>query len=440
MTHAIPAKLRADSVAIFRAAVAAVDPTRLVASHLVSDGAQASVRSASRVVATWRPPTLVVGAGKAAARMAAACEDVLGPPNVHGHVIVADRCGIETQSIKVTEAGHPLPDKRGEEATRHIIQLVRTRRAGGTLCLVSGGASSLLVQPRPPVQLQDKIVTTQLLLECGADIVELNCLRKHLSVVKGGGLARLSAGQLTSLLISDVVGDDLGTIGSGPSAPDPTTFADAWAVLTRYRLTDRVPAAVERSLRDGMDGRIAETLKPDCPEAGRLCNLIVASNRTALDGAAQAARSSGWEVFIEEQPLTGDTTEAAQHFGERLGELARPGKPLCLLAGGETTVRVTGHGRGGRNQEFALALAHAVAGARITVLSAGTDGIDGPTDAAGAFVDGTTLQRARAHGLDADAALASNDSYTFFAQLGDLFRCGPTGTNVMDIKVALIAA
>lgn len=438
--NAVSRNLRTDLVAIFRAALAAVDPTRLVTNHLIREDSQVSVRSLTSVAATWSAPTLVVGAGKAAARMAAACEAVLGSENVHGQVIVADGCGIKTQSIRVIEASHPLPDKRGEEATRQIIELVQTRESGGTLCLVSGGASSLLVQPRAPVRLEDKIRTTQLLLECGADVRELNCVRKHLSVIKGGGLARLSTRRVASLLVSDVVGDDLGTIGSGPTAPDATTFADAWTLLTRYHLTRRVPAVAARLLRDGMDGHVPETVKPDSPDAQGLCNLIVGSNRTALAGAAEAARSLGWDVLAEEQPLTGDTTEAARRFGRRLGELVRAGRPVCLLAGGETTVRVTGDGHGGRNQEFALALSLAVMGARVTVLSAGTDGIDGPTDAAGAFVDGTTLQRARERGLDAAAALARNDSYVFFSQLGDLFLCGPTGTNVMDVKVALINA
>jgi len=431
---------RADLVAIFRAALAAVDPTRLVATHLVRDGQWVSVQSGNELVKTWQMPTLVVGAGKAAARMAAACEEVLGAATVHGEVIVADGCDRDTEAIRVTEAGHPLPDRRGEAATRRIIKMVQTPRMGGILCLISGGASSLLVQPRLPVRLQDKIATTQLLLESGADIGELNCVRKHLSVVKGGGLARLVGGQLTSLLVSDVVGDDVGTIGSGPTAPDPTTFADAWNVLERYHLTERVPSEVRQLLSDGRNGQIAESLKVDSPEAALCSNLIVGSNRTALEGAAEAARSLGWAVAIEANPVVGDTTRAARKFGAMLAERAHrtAGTPLCVLAGGETTVTVTGPGRGGRNQEFALVLAQEVAGLPIAVLSAGTDGVDGPTDAAGAFGDGTSLQRARALGLDPGAALAANDSYSFFAALGDLFRCGPTGTNVMDIKVALL--
>jgi hydroxypyruvate reductase len=441
VANTTPAALRSDLATIFRAALAGVDPQRLVADHLVREGSEVSVRSADGIIAVWRSPTLVVGAGKAAARMARACEEILGVENVRGLVVVADGCAAATQSIKVVEASHPLPDRRGAQATRRIVHLIKAPPARAALCLISGGASSLLVQPRPPLRLDDKLRTTQLLLNCGADISELNCVRKHLSTVKGGGLARLAGAHLATLLISDVIGDDPGTIGSGPTAPDATTFAEAWAVLERYDLTRRVPAAVAELLRDGMHARAAETLKPDSPEASRCCcNVVIGSNRTALEAAAQAARSAGWNVVIEAQPLTGDTTEAARHCGARLRELAQMGTPLCLLAGGETTVRVRGGGRGGRNQEFALALAAEVANAPIAVLSAGTDGVDGPTDAAGAFVDGTTQQRARARGLDAEAALSHNDSYTFFAQLGDLFRCGPTGTNVMDLKVALVTA
>ncbi len=434
--------LRTDLVAIFGAALAAVDPTRLVATHLVRDGERISVRSGDAVVATWPAPTLIVGAGKAAARMAVACEQILGTAAVHGEVIVADGCGSDTESIHVTKAGHPLPDTRGKEATRRIIKMVRAPRVGGTLCLISGGASSLLVQPRPPVELQDKTTTTRLLLECGADIRELNCVRKHLSLVKGGGLARMAGGRLAGLLLSDVVGDDVATIGSGPTAPDPTTFEEAWQILERYRLTERIPSVVARLIGDGLDGRVPETLKGNSPEAARCCNVIVGSNRTALEGAAEAARALGWAVAIQAAPLIGDTTQAARRFAATLDELRlqAANKPLCVLAGGETTVTVTGSGRGGRNQEFALALAREVAGWPAALLSAGSDGIDGPTDAAGAFVDGTSFQRAQALRLDPDAALANNDSYGFFAALGDLFQCGPTGTNVMDIKVALIRA
>jgi glycerate 2-kinase len=427
------AHLRAEAVAIFRAAIRAVDPTELVADYLSRHAAPEHMC----------PPTLVVGAGKAAARMAAGCEAVLGPVNLCGEVIVADGCGAPLRSIRVSEAGHPLPDARGAAATRRIVESLRTHGTGGVLSLVSGGASSLMVSPHAPVTLPDKIATTQLLLECGADIHAFNTVRKHLSRVKGGGLLRQAQTQMLALLISDVVGDDPSTIGSGPTAPDDTTFADAWAVFTRYKLTSRVPASVAELVQAGIAGRVPETVKSGTSEAVLCRNVIIGSNRTALEGAAVVARARGRTVHIEDQPLTGDTTIAAREFAVRVRRLIadrRSDKSLCILAGGENTVRVVGGGRGGRNQEFALAMAPALAGTSVTILSAGTDGIDGPTDAAGAFVDGSTMRRAKERGLDADAALHANDSYTVFSQLGDLFRCGPTGTNVMDIKIALVPA
>jgi len=251
-------------------------------------------------------------------------------------------------------------------------------------------------------------------------------------------LLRAARAPMVGLLISDVVGDDPSTIGSGPTAADPTTFADADAVLRRYALRQRVPTSVREVLDAGFAERIPDTLKPGSVEARRCRNFVIGSNRIALDGAAAAARAAGWAVHVEAAPIVGETTDAALQFAARLHNLAEAHGPLCVLAGGETTVRVRGSGRGGRNQEFALALAGAIAGEAIAVLSAGTDGIDGPTDAAGAFVDGTTLERARQRGLSSAAALAANDSYPFFAALGDLLRCGPTGTNVMDIKIALL--
>jgi glycerate 2-kinase len=428
----VPAHLRAEAVAIFQAAIRAVDPTELVAGYLSSHAAPGRMR----------PPVLVIGAGKAAARMAAGCEAVLGAANLYGEVIVADGCGVPLQSIHVSEAGHPLPDARGEQATFRIIEALRTHGAGDLVCLISGGASSLMVCPRAPVTLQDKIATTRLLLECGADIQAFNTVRKHLSQVKGGGLLRHARTRMLALLISDVIGDDPSTIGSGPTAPDDTTFGDAWSVFTRYNLTGRAPASVVELVRAGVAGRVSETVKSNSVEAALCRNAIIGSNRIALESAAAAARALGKTVHIEERPLSGDTTMAAREFAARVQQLIadRGDKPLCIVAGGETTVRVVGRGRGGRNQEFALAMAPALAGAPVTILSAGTDGIDGPTDAAGAFVDGTTLRRAKEHGLDVDAALHTNDSYTFFSQLGDLFRCGPTATNVMDIKIALVPA
>lgn len=435
MTQGYSPVARASALAIFHAAIAAVDPTQLVADHLSCLNLEPVPGPAE--------PLLVIGAGKAAARMAAGCERALGAGGVHGEVIVADGCAVPLRSVIASPARHPLPDGRGEEATRRILDLISRPPAGAVLCLFSGGASSLLVCPRAPVTLADKIATTQLLLNCGADIQAVNIVRKHLSEAKGGGLLRRARTSMLALLLSDVVGDDPATIASGPTAPDPTTFADAWEVLRRYALETRAPASVVRLLQAGMAGEVPETVKPGSPEEARCRNLIIGRNRTALAGAARFARAQGWRVVTEDAPLQGDTTLAAHSFGERIRRLAADhsgNTPLCVLAGGETTVRVCGTGRGGRNQEFALALAGMLAGTSTTVLSAATDGVDGPTDAAGAFVDGTTLRRAHAEGVDVDAALLENDSYTVFARLGDLLRFGPTGTNVMDIKIALLPA
>jgi len=417
-----------------------VDPGRLVATHLHRDGQHVVLTIDSSVVDRWSTPTLVVGGGKGAAGMAAGCERAVGAEHLFGAVVVADGCRADLQSISVIEAGHPLPDARGEGGARRLLDLVKQCGAERILCLVSGGASALLACPRPPVSLVDKIVTTQLLLECGASIAEFNTVRKHISAIKGGGLLRAAQAPMVGLLISDVVGDDPGTIGSGPTAADATTFADAAAVLQRYALLERVPTSVRDLLADGRAERVPDTVKPGSAEAGRCRNFVVGSNRVALDGAAATARAAGWRVHVEETPIVGDTTGAAAQFAARLRALAAAADraPLCVLAGGETTVRVRGSGRGGRNQEFALAVSDGIAGEEIVVLSAGTDGIDGPTDAAGAFVDGTTLARAMERGLSPAAALAANDSHTFFAALGDLLRCGPTGTNVMDIKIALL--
>ncbi len=443
VTDAQRAGLRAESSAIFHAAVAAVNPSELVSRSLRRNGVEVVVETPTGPAVRWPLPILVVGAGKAAARMAAGCEAILGPENVFGEVIVADGCGAVLRSITCSEAGHPLPDARGQRAAVRIIERLRTSPAVGTLCLISGGASSLLVQPRPPLTLSDKVRTMQLLLDCGADIHEFNTVRKHLSDVKGGGLLRHGHGPMVACILSDVVGDDPSTIGSGPTAPDITTFADAWAILKRYALTSRVPAAVAQLLRCGMLGDVPETVKPGSTEATRCLNLVIGSNRTAIEGAASEARRRGWRVIVAAEPLSGDTSTAAQRFAAYLHELAgsrEADDSVCVLAGGETTVQVKGTGVGGRNQEFALVLARCIAGSDMVVVSAGTDGVDGPTDAAGAFVDGTTLRRAQARGLDAAAALADNDSHTFFSALGDLVRCGPTGTNVMDLKIALLSS
>jgi len=279
------------------------------------------------------------------------------------------------------------------------------------------------------------------LLTCGAAIHEINTVRKHLSRIKGGGLARWAfPATLISFILSDVIGDDLSTIGSGPTVPDPSTFHDALAVLERYDLLDRVPPSVLTHLRRGCAGVLPETPKPGDAIFTDVHNFLIGSNRLALNAAAAAAQRLGFATQIIDEPLSGDTTEAARDFARILRPLLRAcAAPLCVLAGGETTVRVTGQGKGGRNQEFAVVVAQELQReTNWALLSAGTDGVDGPTNAAGAFVDSRSIDRATAQGLDPLAALKKNDTYPFFTALGDLFTPGPTGTNVMDIKIVLL--
>lgn len=374
--------------------------------------------------------------------MALGCETILGADRVSGLVITADGCEAPLQSVRCLVAGHPLPDERGLAAARALAKGLERCR-GPILFLLSGGASSLLVQPRPPVSLADKIATSARLLACGADIAAFNCVRKHLSLHKGGGLLRCAAGPFHTLILSDVVGDDPSVIGSGPTVPDPTTYLDAWRVLERHGLTSKVPPTVRTLLTQGCEGRVEETVKPaDAIAARSAVAAVVGSNRIALEAAAGEASARGWTVRVIEEPLEGDTVAAAITFAMEIDREVKDarttGRRTCLIAGGETTVTVRGRGRGGRNQEFALALVERLADRPVTVLSAGSDGIDGPTAAAGAFVDGQSLGRARQIDLDPEPFLADNDSSGFFARMDDLFRPGPTGTNVADLKFALI--
>jgi hydroxypyruvate reductase len=298
-----------------------------------------------------------------------------------------------------------------------------------------------LVSPAQGLTLQDKLAVNQLLLTSGADIRAVNTVRKHLSQIKGGGLARwIFPSPLVSFVLSDVVGDELSTIGSGPTVPDPTTFQDAWNILERFRLLDDVPPPVQAHLRRGLAGLQPETPKPGDNVFTNVSNILIGSNRLALETAAEAAAALGFTPHLLGKPLQGDTTEVASRFADTIRSLhVKVEQPTCLLAGGETTVHVQGAGKGGRNQEFALVVAQALqTEAGWSLLSAGTDGIDGPTDAAGAFVDGRTNERAREKNLHPQQALDHNDSYHFFSALNDLFRPGQTGTNVMDIKIALL--
>jgi len=421
--------------------VRAVDPSRLVSSRLrVEGGPVALLGRCGEPVARHAGPIYVAAAGKAAGAMARTVADMLGV-GVRGDAVAPEGSG-RVGRIAIHEGGHPLPTEPGLTATAVIWQAIG-RSPAGTLILVllSGGASALLVRPVPGLTLGEKALVTARLLASGASIAEMNVVRKHLSAVKGGGLARRTGGRPTwALILSDVIGDDVATIGSGPTAPDPSTYADAMAVVARYGLGPCLPASVIGHLREGVAGHRHETPKP-----GDVCfrlvrNEIVGGNSVALEAAASCSRALGFTPVVCNAPVSGETTEAAARFAvELVRRRQEVRRPTCILAGGETTVRVRGAGRGGRNQEFALAAALVLDGIDgVDLLSAGTDGVDGPTDAAGAFANGKTVGKARARGIDGHVSLATNDSYGFFDALGALFRPGPTGTNVMDIKIALL--
>jgi glycerate 2-kinase len=431
-------------LAVQRAALAAVEPGAAVRSYVQCQGDRLHVGERiydlAAVEHIW-----VVGGGKAGTAMAAALYTILGT-RLSGGLVVTKYGHIDprldTGPVQVVEAGHPLPDKAGVDGARRLADLLAAVTGRDlVLAVISGGGSALLTLPAEGLALADLQGTTDLLLRCGATIVELNTLRKHLSQIKGGGLARL-AGQapVISLILSDVVGDPLDVIASGPTAPDPTTFASAWAVLERYDLVNRVPLAVRQHLQAGLNGDLPDTPKPGDELFDRVCNLIVGSNRLAAEGAVQAARANGLNALLLSTFVEGEAREVAQVAAALARELAsydRPVlRPACLVWGGETTVTVRGHGRGGRNQELALAAALALDGLPgVLLVALGTDGTDGPTDAAGAVATGETVARAHALGLDPAAHLADNDAYPFFDALDDLILIGPTGTNVNDLMI-----
>jgi glycerate-2-kinase len=386
---------------------------------------------------------VVVGAGKASAAMAHAIEPVLGRHLEGGLVVVKHGHGVPTKRIAVVEAGHPLPDRAGVTASRRIKQLVTGLTARDLLIvLLSGGASSLMAAPVSGVTLAEKQRVTGQLLRCGAGIAEINTVRKHLSNLKGGRLAALSDATILTLILSDVIGDDLSAIGSGPTAPDPTTYSDAVKCLRRYGLWASVPPSVRRHLIRGVDKNLTETPKPGATLFRRVQHEIIGNNATALTSLTATARSAGLQT-VRLPPYINE----ARNAGAQMGALARLilkgqrpwRRPCCLIAGGETTVTVTGSGKGGRAQEFALAAARAVAGLRgVYVAAVATDGTDGPTDAAGALVSGETWNRAKRIGLDLAAALSRNDSYRALKRLNCHITTGPTGTNVNDLYVLLV--
>ena len=404
------------------AGIAAVDPGDLVRRALEQDRVDGSVS--------------LVAVGKGAGSMAAAAMATLGR-SVRQAVLISPDPVVIDGSINCFVGAHPVPNERGADGARAIIRVVESLRADDTLlCLISGGASSLMTLPAKGLSVEDIAHTTTLLLRAGATIQELNCVRKHIDRLKGGRLATAAfPARVVALVLSDVVGDSLATIASGPTAADPTTIADAISVLRLHDLWDLVPAAVRAHLDGGAD----ESPKPGDPRLERSVSRIVGSNVTAADAACAQARSLGYAARVVTTSLTGEaSTVGADIVKSARDECARAGAKIALIFAGEPTVTVRGSGTGGRNQELVLGAAIAMQGTNgMAVASLGTDGVDGPTDAAGAVADGDSIIKARALGLDPVATLAANDTHTFWKALGALVRTGPTGTNVMDVVVAL---
>ncbi|MBS1825308.1 MAG: glycerate kinase [Acidobacteria bacterium] len=432
--------LRNDALAIMKAAFRAADPVEAVLRHLRLSG-DTLIAGRTRYKLSKYERIFVLGGGKAGATMALALEKLLGKRITGGLVNVKYGHTAPLKRVEINECGHPVPDEAGVKGSQRIAQVA----AGAgekdlVLCVVSGGASALMPAPAEGITLAEKQATTKLLLACGANIHEMNAVRKHLSTLKGGQLARLAfPATVITLMLSDVIGDNLDVIGSGPAAPDQSTFRDAIAILNKYGLLRQAPASVRNRLEEGAAGKVPETPK----SLERTQNLIVGSNRLAVDAAKGKAKALGYRTMVLSTTIEGETRDVARMHAAIAREIRTSGEPLrapaCIISGGETTVTLRGDGKGGRNQEFALAAALDVDGMKnVLLLSAGTDGTDGPTDAAGAWCDGTTLARARTQGLNAAEFLAKNNSYEFFDRLGDLIRTGPTNTNVMDVRFVMV--
>lgn len=420
---------------ILAAAIRAVDPYRAVARHLRLEG-EALTLGRKRYHLTEYENIYVVGAGKAGLPMARAAVDVLGERVTAGVVTTktGHAQGVEkVGAVAIREAGHPLPDERGVAATREILSLLNAARETDlVVCLISGGGSALLTAPFEGLSLDDLRALIDALLARGASIGEINTLRKQLDRVKGGGLARAAApAQVVTLILSDVVGDPLDVIASGPTVPNPDRPADALAVVRKYALGDLIPAEVLKALE--------RRSQPAALDTAKIHNLLVGNNRIAAEAVLDAARKAGFDARLLTTELTGEARVVGRELAAALRRLALHGDPLprpaLLVAGGETTVTLRGTGTGGRNQEAALAAVAPLAGLEeVAFVALATDGGDGPTDAAGAVVTGDTLARARALGLDPAAYLADNDSYAFFSRLGDGLKTGPTQTNVNDLN------
>jgi len=437
-------KARALALKSLESALNAVDPKQIIKSKLSLKNSILKVNGYSFDLKKFTN-IYVVGGGKASGSMAEAIEQILGKHLTNGLVNIPHGSKHKTEIIKLHEASHPIPDEAGVEGTRRILEIAKQAKKDDLIiCLISGGGSSIMPLPRGRITINDKRKITDALLKCGATINEINTVRKHISHFKGGWLAKKAyPATILNLILSDVVGDPLDFIASGPTVPDSTTFSDAVKVLKKYGLWDKAPTSIRKVLSDGEKALIPETPKADDEAFKNVYNVVVGNNRFASLAACEHLKSAGLNTLLLTSAMEGE----ARHVGVMLASIAREvfmsgnpvPKPAGIIAGGETTVTVTGKGLGGRNQEIALAAALKLSRMDgVVVASLSTDGVDGPTDAAGAIADGKTLTRAAKIGLNPEGFLAENDSYNFFSRLGDLIFTGPTGTNVNDVSVIVV--
>jgi hydroxypyruvate reductase len=442
-------QMRSEAEDIFKASLEAVDPYKAVNNFVRVDGNSlflgANKRKAVKLDLKTYDRIFIVGGGKATAPMAKAVEDLLGNRITEGMINVKYGFTQDLAFTRIVEAGHPVPDKKGEEGTKRILDLLAGAGEKDLIfSLISGGGSALFPMPAGDITLEEKQQLTRNLLACGASIDEINAVRKHISSSKGGQMARAAFPATTvNLMLSDVVGDKMDVIASGPFTPDNSTFGDIQDIINKYELK-AIPSSIWDHLQAGANGRIPETPKPDDPLFKPVFNFIVGSNILALESAEAKAKELGYKTLILSSMVEGETKEVAIVHTAMAKEIVKTGRPLpppiCVISGGETTVTIQGKGLGGRNQEFGLAAAIDLKGLppRVVLLSGGTDGNDGPTDAAGAIVDPFTVARGENARITAFEYLKNNDAYHFLEKTGDLLITGPTNTNVMDVRLLLV--
>jgi len=429
---------------IIEASLKAVDPYQLIKEQIIRTGDTLVISGSETINLSDYDRVFLCGAGKGAAAITRAMEELLGDYLVGGDVIVKYDHMADVRKIILHEAAHPVPDQNSLKATEILLNnLDNITERDCVFVLLTGGGSALLESLPEEIKLEDLQELSSVLLKCSATIHEINCIRKHISLIKGGQLARkIHPARCITLALSDVIGDNLSVIASGPTSPDPTTFNQALAILDKYDVTTQIPNAVLSHLKKGSEGKIVDTPKDKDAIFKTVTNLVIGNNRLALNRAKETAESLGYESIILTSMLQGEAKEIAKVIASIIDEIHLSGtplkKPACVLLGGEPTVKIQGSGKGGRNQELTLAVALTNITKPYVCVSVGSDGTDGPTDAAGAIVDNTTLSRAEKAGLKAQDYLRNNDSYHFFAALGDLIITGPTGTNVMDIIFTLI--